>query len=112
MNEAIWGGRVTANFVDKNVSWEVEFGNSPSKDPPVNFKLQSGHLAANVASKLAAAWIEKYGIFSATTAGRSVHFAGNVSKMRVMVDGVLDWTEVPKDHSAVQVVPGLFVFLG
>jgi hypothetical protein len=112
MNEAIWGGNVRANFNAARVIWEVEFANSTSKSLSAGFDLQSGNLAVHVASKLAAGWSAQNGLFSAVSVGRSVYFSGTVISMRFKLDGAKDWTLVPTDYSAVQVVPGLFVFLG
>ena len=97
---------------DKDVIGEVAFSNSPFISKSVQFTLQPNDVANKVANKFAEVWNRTHNDVFAMRIGRSVYFSGTVTSMGFKEVGAPDSTPVPADHSAKQVVDGLFVSLG
>jgi hypothetical protein len=103
MNSGNWGG---SNTEPAQATWEVETTLKLPKTLDVTIQIPANSQAPHVARLLTLAWNEKYpdGPHAAAD-GTLVHFAGLINAFRV--NGV----QLPQNGSAIEVSPGLFVYM-
>lgn len=111
MNTTFWGGNVTAiQFTSRTLTWKVERSDGlPDLDAQVQIK--RNHRGIHVAWALANAWNLKSenDDVLAVPALQAVYFSGSISAMSFKVVPNSEFTPVPSDGSAIEVVSGLFV---
>ena len=111
-NKVLWGGGVQSKH-KYEIRWEVDFADPPNVGLNAEFTIKHGMKGCHVAKVLETKWNDKpenRDTSLAVACGSTVEFAGEVKSMEYSVDGS-NTTPLPTNHSAQEVVKGLFASL-
>ncbi len=110
-NKINWGGGVQSPKDKYDLRLEVDFADPPNKVLNADFTIKHGMKGCHVARQLEKKWNATNADILAVADGPTVEFAGEVNAMKYRVDNTGSMIALPTNHSAKEVVPGLFASL-